>query len=182
MSAAALSFEIRPARDADLPALEALLAPEIEAGTVLPVALRSDDFLVAEAGGRLAGAVALRPLAAGTVELGSLVAAERGLGLGTALVEAAMALASDAGADSVVALTSSPDFFMKAGFVAASDRPWIRARRALGIAGPSSLPSPPGVSAASEAKSRTCLACPRLETCTQAFLVRPTARALSVTA
>ncbi len=58
-----------------------------------PTGLAWSNFVVAERGGELVGAVQLRPVAPGIVELGSLVVcrAERGQGLAARLVDGVLA-------------------------------------------------------------------------------------------
>lgn len=104
----------------DLPALRPLLTaadlPPDELEAVLP-----DGLLVARAGGRLVGAVALQ--AAGDDGLlRSLVVdpAWRGRGLGVALVDALETLASDRGLRALYLLTETAgEFFPRHGYVPA---------------------------------------------------------------
>lgn len=165
------AVEIRPASSADVPAIIALMAPEIASGALLPRVVRPGDFLVAEREGALLGAVALAPWSDEVAELGSLVTGPRGLGLGVALVEAAMAEADARGYATVVALTGIPGFFERRGFGAVAAAPWARAR------GCETLPSPAGLEAAIGYKARVCAACPRLDGCAQSLLCRATGAA-----
>lgn len=167
------AFTIRPARACEVPAIEALVTPEVLAGHVLPRVVCASDFLVAAApSGDLIGCVALASLDSGVVELGTLVAARRGLGLGRALVEAAVQEARARGVTSIMALTAIPAFFQRLGFVAAAHRPWMVARRALGLRVPVPLQSSDTETRTARAKSRACLGCPRLERCEQVMLIR----------
>jgi amino-acid N-acetyltransferase len=169
---------IRPATTGDVPAIEALLAPEIARGTVLPRDLDPEDFLVALSDHRLVGAVALTRQSPRIVELGSLVSDLPGRGLGRRLVEASIARASTDGYEVVMALTGIPDFFQASAFRVASHAPWITARQQLAMPHPLPLaPTNEAVEAAA-AKSPTCRSCPRLGTCTQVLLLRtlPVAR------
>ena len=160
---------IRAAVSADRVRIEALMAPEVESGTLLPRVVDTDDFLVAELRGEIVGAVGLKAWAAGVVELGSLVSARRGLGLGGALVEAAMAEAGARGYHTVVALTGIDEFFARQGFRALGAAPWAIAR------GCASIPQSPSMDAALRHKARICAACPRLGACAQSLLARATA-------
>ncbi|MGM0577413.1 MAG: GNAT family N-acetyltransferase [Myxococcota bacterium] len=165
-------MEIRAAVHADVPAVEALVAPEVRAGRVRPRAVRAEDFLVAADRGRVVGAVALTPLTPDAVELGTLVAAERGRGLGRLLVEAAVARAGALGFGTVVALTGTPAFFGRCGFEATGDTPWLRARRDADLGAVLPMPAPAPVAAASEARSATCAGCALLAGCRQVLLSR----------
>lgn len=100
---------IRRARPVDVPVIEALLAPEVQRGTVLPRPVDPDAFLV----GRSACA-ALIPWTPEVVELGSVVSARRGMG--TLVVEAACAEAAARGFKRVVVLTGLVDWFARRGF------------------------------------------------------------------
>ncbi len=172
------SLLIRPATLADVRFIDALMAPQVRVGKLLPRAVRPVDFLVACLARRIVGAVGLSGLSANTAELGSLVVAMSGRGIGRALVDAAMAEASARGLGTVVALTDEVGFFERCGFERASDTPWLRARTRLGLASASPLYTADDVSAASEAKSATCAACSRLAACRQSLLIRRTAVAL----
>ncbi len=171
------SRHIRQASPADIHGLKALLAPEILAGTVMPRGqIDTTTFLVATDGaGLLVGCVALDYVTAHVAELGALVAAVRGLGLGRALVEAAMDLAARRGFSSVLALTAAPGFFERCGFAASPARPWLRARRARGLPSAVPLPTAAAIDEASVARSVACERCPRLAGCRQAMLIRRTA-------
>lgn len=163
------NLAIRAATPSDIPAIEALMAPEVAEGTLLPRQVRAGDFLVAELGEALVGAVALAPWSESVAELGSLVAARRGAGLGALLVEAAMDEAYSRGYTTVVALTGIPGFFERRGFGTLAAAPWARAR------GCATLPVPPRLDQALGYKARVCAACPRLEGCAQVLLYRSTA-------
>lgn len=158
-------MHIRPAVLADLPELAALLAPEIARGTVLPRELDPADFLVAEERGALVGAVALTPWMGDVIELGALVAAVQGRGIGARLVEAAMARAGERGYGTVVALTGVPGFFERVGFSARAVAPWAVARR-------EKRRPDPDIGAAVVYKAGRCAACARLGTCNQVLLSR----------
>lgn len=161
-------MDIRPAVFADVPAIHALMAPEITLGNLLPRAVDPADFLVAEEDGELIGTVALSRWSEDVVELGSLVAARRGVGLGAALVEAAALEAERRGYDTVVALTAIADFFEHASFVRLGQTPWARAR------GCETMSEGPALDRAIATKARTCAGCARLAGCSQALLARST--------
>ena len=99
---------VRLARAEELPHIEALLAPEIAMGRVLPRSIEVGAFLVLD---DLSGTAALTPWTASVVELGSVVSAHPGRGMGRQLVEAAVDLAGGRGFGQVVVLTSLPGFF-----------------------------------------------------------------------
>jgi N-acetylglutamate synthase-like GNAT family acetyltransferase len=163
-------LQVRAARPGDIPSLEALLAPEVAAGTILPRVVVAEDFLVAELrGAGIVGAVATSMWTEDVVELGSLVSARGGLGIGRMLVEAVMQRAALAGFRSVVALTGLNDWFGRLGFVSHPTRPWALARRQ-----PVLLTScEPHVDAAVGWKASTvCSGCSRLSGCSQALMVR----------
>lgn len=157
---------VRPARPGDRAAIEAALAPEIAAGHVLPRLVDPVAFLVAVRGERIVGTVALDAIEGGVVELGALVAVEKGEGIGRRLVEAALERARRAGFHTVVALTSSPGFFeAAAGFVPMPVAPWAVARENAAPEGPAA--------SAIRRKARTCAGCARLAGCAQVLLGRP---------
>lgn len=160
---------VRDARPEDVRQIEAVMAPAVAAGTVLPRLVRADDFLVAEdPHGQLVGVVALAPWSDDVVELGSLVSALPGRGLGALLVAAAVQEAARRGYSNIVALTGISGFFTRLGFLSVADRPWARAR------GCATLPVAefPALSEAVANKARRCAACPRLAGCGQDLLVR----------
>lgn len=156
---------IRAAVDGDLPAIDALMAPHVASGLLLPRSAGAAAFLVADGPDGIEGCVAVKPWTADVHELGSLVAARSGAGLGRQLVEAAALRARAEGAELLVALTGSPAFFERCGWRIQTDAPWARARGFVAPAG--ALPELP---AAVQHKSRSCAACPRLAGCSQALL------------
>lgn len=170
------TVDIRPAVSRDVPVIEALMAPEIAAGNLLPRAVDPASFLVAVLGGEVVGAVALSPWSAEVAELGSLVSARSGLGIGAALVEAALDAAVARGHSTVVALTGIPAFFLRAGFDEVAATPWARAR------GCATLPVPTVLDQAISAKARVCGACPRLRGCGQILLAVTLAAAVQAAA
>jgi phosphinothricin acetyltransferase len=108
---------LRAARDADWPGIAAL----IEGAGLTPSGARDhlDSFLIAVSGPRIVGVAGLELYGAAAL-LRSVVVdqAERGTGLGTRLVEAALDLARDRGAATVALLTlDAADYFTRFGFV-----------------------------------------------------------------
>jgi N-acetylglutamate synthase-like GNAT family acetyltransferase len=89
----AVTIRLRAAEPDDAAAIRNLVRSE----RLNPTGLAWPNFVVAERGGEVVGAVQLRPVAPGVVELGSLVVrrAERGQGLAARLVGAVLAGAPD---------------------------------------------------------------------------------------
>ncbi len=158
---------IRVARSGDLPRIDALMAPHVASGVLLPRSGGVERFLVAVEGRRVVGAVALSPWSSEVVELGSLVVDRPGTGLGARLVEAAVLRAREAGYREVVALTGTPGFFLRCGWLRSEDAPWARAR-APGVAGPER--HNPALDAALSWKAGRCAGCARLGACRQVLL------------
>ena len=155
---------IRRARSADRRALSRLLAPAVASGAILPTDPDPERFLVAEGPRGLVGAVALTPWTREVTELGSLVSAETGCGLGTRLVQAAVAHAAAEGFATVVALTGLGDWFGRRGFAPAATPPWALARAPHAPA-----ETLPGLV---EKAQHSCRVCPRLARCTQALVAK----------
>jgi amino-acid N-acetyltransferase len=118
---------VRPATLADVPALEALIAPFVATGDLLPrsrydLCRHIKEYHVAlDAGGAAVGAVALKVY---SLELGELAAlavrdAWQGRGLGRALVERVVAEARAHGLRELFALTRKPLFFARLGWTSA---------------------------------------------------------------
>lgn len=116
---------MRPARPGDVPALAALIASFARQGLMLERSAGDlydhiRDFLVVpEAGGGLAGCVALRFHDARTAELRSLAVAavRQGCGLGRSLVEGCLAEARRWQVQRLICLTAQEAFFSRVGFV-----------------------------------------------------------------
>ena len=163
---------VRAARSADVDAIRVLLAPEVEAGTILPRVVRPEDFLVALMDGEIVAVVAMTRWTDEVVELGSLVSARPGLGLGGSLVQAVMEQASLQGFRSVVALTAIDGWFTRLGFRAHPTAPWALASRQPVLV--SSLDD--RLDAAVGWKAATvCAGCARLGRCRQRMVVRAVA-------
>ena len=115
--------EIRAARNDDADAIVALLGPYVLQEIVLPrtadeIRKSIGNFLVATAGHRVVGAVAVRDFGDGLQEIRSLVVSPEctGAGLGSRLVDAAVSLAAQRDATRVFALTMRPRLFARQGF------------------------------------------------------------------
>ncbi|HCH63298.1 MAG TPA: hypothetical protein DFR83_10865 [Deltaproteobacteria bacterium] len=160
---------VRPARASDVDAIQAMLAPEVDAGTVLPRVVQPHEFLVAELGGELVGVVAMSQWTTEVVELGALVSTQRGRGVGRRLVRAVLERATTDGFRSVVALTSIDRWFVRLGFVPHSAAPWELASRQPMLV----TRSEPHLDAAVCWKaSAVCAGCARLAQCRQRMMVR----------
>ena len=114
---------VRPARDADVPALRDLINGYAERGLLLrrtEESLRAhlDDFVVAELDGRLVGCAALSGLGPGLGEVRSLAVREdvSGRGIGRTLVDHLVDHATERGFTEVLALTRRTSFFEALGF------------------------------------------------------------------
>ncbi|MEL6341915.1 MAG: GNAT family N-acetyltransferase [Myxococcota bacterium] len=159
-------MRIRSATRADMGVIESLMAPEIAAGRLLTPSRAPDAQFVAEIDGDVVGAVALTPWSAEVVELGSLVSGRRGYGIGSALVGRAVEEAAHR-YGWMVALTSIPGFFTRAGFQPHHETPWRWARGDF-------LRVPDGnLGKGMLYKSSGCAGCPRLRYCAQTLMVRP---------
>ena len=118
---------VRPARLTDVPGLEALLAPYVATGDLLPrsnydLCRHIKDFVVAQTpGGRIVGSGSLKVYSRELAEVAALAVHPdfQGSGLGRSLMEALIAEAKAAGLAEVLALTRKPAFFLKLGFLPA---------------------------------------------------------------
>ena len=114
---------LRPASPNDAEAIASLLKPYAEAGIVLPrspgeIREYIENFIVAEDGQRVVGAVALRDFGDGLEEIRSLVVHQdyEGRGLGSLLVQSALELARSRSTTRLFTLTVRPRLFERAGF------------------------------------------------------------------
>jgi amino-acid N-acetyltransferase len=114
---------LRPAIEADVPALAALVAEHARTGDLLPrsatdIRATLATWRIAEAGGVLAGCGSLRWMSYDRVELRSLAVAPhwRGQGVGAQLVRILVDRAWQGGATVVFALTRAVPFFLRLGF------------------------------------------------------------------
>jgi amino-acid N-acetyltransferase len=116
-------MKVRNARIADAKAICSLINYYAEHDKMLFRSLAEiyenlQTFLVAERDGRVVGCCALEVIWSDLAEIKSLAVAaqERGTGIGTALVKAALDQARQLGVPRVFALTLEPKFFQRAGF------------------------------------------------------------------
>jgi amino-acid N-acetyltransferase len=118
-----LGMNVRNARVSDAKAICALINHYAEHDEMLFRSLAEvyenlQAFLVAEGDGEVAGCCALEVIWSDLAEVKSLAVApdDRGKGIGTALVTAALEQAVRLGIPRVFALTLQPEFFERAGF------------------------------------------------------------------
>jgi amino-acid N-acetyltransferase len=114
---------VRPARPADAKAIEALIAPFVAAGKLLPrTSSEIRDLIptgfVAQSQGKIVGFTALEIYSPKLAEIRSLAVseAEQRLGLGSQLVQACVELARREKILEVMVVTSSEEFFRGCGF------------------------------------------------------------------
>ena len=114
---------VRPARAGDAEGIAALIDPFVQAGKLLPrTATEIRDLIptgfVAESEGKIVGFAALEIYSSKLAEIRSLAVAEdqRGLGLGSKLVESCVDLAGKRNILEVMVVTSSEEFFRGCGF------------------------------------------------------------------
>jgi amino-acid N-acetyltransferase len=114
---------IRPATDADIPAISALVNYFAAQDVMLPrsedrIRANLSDYVVAEDAGRLAGCGSLANLTPQLAEIRALAVAPdyQGQGVGALLVAALLETAQARAIAQVCALTLRPDFFQRQGF------------------------------------------------------------------
>lgn len=169
-----MTVSIRPAMLRDRAEVERLVAREAAAGRVLPRRFSADEFLVAEASGRIAGTLSLSAWSADVLELGTVISDLPGHRVGDRLVQAGLAHATRAGHAWAVVLTAIPGYFSRQGFAALDTAPWARARGPVATAGVATeLEEAIGHKAAG-----SCVRCPFLGTCSQALMALPLHRAV----
>lgn len=118
---------VRPATLADVAGLQALIAPWVATGDLLPrseydLSRHIREYQVAATpAGEVVGSVALKIYSPTLAELGALAvrADQQGGGLGKALCDALLADARALGLREVFALTRKPLFFLRMGFTLA---------------------------------------------------------------
>ncbi len=118
---------VRGARLSDVPQLEALMAPYVATGDLLPrgnydLCRHIKEYVVAEApGGEIVGCGSLKVYSLALAEVAGLAVRPdwQGSGVGRALLDQLVAEARAHGLAEVLALTRKPAFFHKVGFVAA---------------------------------------------------------------
>lgn len=118
-----MSITYKKATLEDIPAMQRLVAPQVEDGTIL---IRSNDelatnirsYVLAFDGERLVGFTALHVHSPELAEIRSLIVdhAYRGHGIGSALVERALKEGSTLGLKRVLALTYAAPFFENLSF------------------------------------------------------------------
>jgi amino-acid N-acetyltransferase len=108
--------DVRPASAADYPAVVSLLEAAGLPTAGVPRTL--DDFLVAETGDGLAGAIGLERYGSGALLRSAVVRpGERGTGIGAALVRAVLDRARDGGVREIFLLTTTAErWFPRFGF------------------------------------------------------------------
>ena len=118
-------MRIRHAHAHDAAGIRALIDLYVADGTLLPrtesfIAAQAENFLVAEEDGRLVGCVHLDEYAPSLAELRSLAVdtPQKGKGIGSALVRATEALATQRGCATLFAVSNDEAYFNKFGFFA----------------------------------------------------------------
>ena len=121
--AASRRYSVRVANVADAAAIVELIDLNVPSGELLPrtldfVRMNSENFIVAEAGGRIIGCVHLDEYAPSLAEVRSLAVAPgaQGIGAGGGLVDALERLARVRGYATVFAVSNSGEFFRKRGY------------------------------------------------------------------
>lgn len=116
-------YRIRTAQLADIPEILAIFASEVEAGRMLPrteedMRASIQDWRVATVDNEIIGCVSLVFFTPRLCEIRSLAVAEpyRQNGLGNKLIQTAVELARQRGADDVLTLTRAPYLFEQLGF------------------------------------------------------------------
>jgi amino-acid N-acetyltransferase len=118
---------VRPATLSDVPGLQALIAPFVATGDLLPrseydLSRHIKEYHVAATlSGEIVGSVALKIYSPKLAELGALAvrADQQGTGIGKALCEAVLAEGRALGLREIFALTRKPLFFLRLGFTLA---------------------------------------------------------------
>ena len=118
-----VDYTVRPTNTADVPALDAFLAPFVKWGRLLPRTLAELEDLTANGfvavhGEQFVGFAALEVYSPKLAELRSLAVSpdHQGKGIGKALVGSCVALAKTRHVFEVMAITSSDEFFHRCGF------------------------------------------------------------------
>jgi N-acetylglutamate synthase-like GNAT family acetyltransferase len=114
---------VRPATEADIPALQVFITPFVDDGKLLPRTFDEltdllDEFFVAELRGQIVGCAALEVYSPKLAEVRSLAVSPlvQGMGVGRKLVDACVQRARDRHILEVMAITSSEAFFKACGF------------------------------------------------------------------
>ena len=119
-----MKIEYRKASLNDIPAMQALVKPEVDSGVILErsdneIATNIRSYLLAIDGAKLVGFLALHVHTPQLAEVRSLIvdAAYRSAKIGSNMVKAALEEAKSLGLKEVLALTYHQEFFEKLGFV-----------------------------------------------------------------
>jgi N-acetylglutamate synthase-like GNAT family acetyltransferase len=115
---------LRPARLADVAAMEELMAPFVATGDLLPrsnydLCRHIKEYVIAEApDGSIVGTASLKVYSTTLAEIAGLAVRldQQGRGVGKKLVEALLVDARAMGLDEVFGLTRKPLFFLRLGF------------------------------------------------------------------
>ena len=115
---------LRPATLADVPGMEALMAPFVATGDLLPrsnydLCRHIKEYVVAQApDGAIVGTGSLKVYSAELAEVAALAVRDdqQGKGVGKALVEALLVEARALGLNQIFGLTRKPLFFLRLGF------------------------------------------------------------------
>jgi amino-acid N-acetyltransferase len=114
---------IRPAEASNAKRVHALILANLEEGRLLPRTLteieaHADRFVLAVRGRNIVGCAELAPLSAHVAEVRSLAVdgAERGSGVGTAIVDELRRRARHDGYEKLCAFTHAPGYFIGMGF------------------------------------------------------------------
>ncbi len=119
-----MNIEFVKAKLSDIPSMQALIAPEIESGIILPrtddeVATNIRSYTLALKDGELVGFCALHIHAPSLAEIRSLIIKEnfRGQKIGENLINECLEEAKNLGLQKVLSLTYKQSFFERLGFV-----------------------------------------------------------------
>ncbi|MGH7608169.1 MAG: N-acetyltransferase [Gemmatimonadales bacterium] len=114
---------VRAAVLADVPSMEALMAPFVRTGDLLPrstydLSRHIREYVVADAGDALVGTGSLKIYSPALAEIAALAVREdrQGQGVGRALVARVVANARELGLAQLFGLTRKADFFLRLGF------------------------------------------------------------------
>ncbi len=119
-----MKIELTKAKLSDIPKMQELVIPEVEAGIILvrtadEIATNIRSYILAKEEGALVGFCALHIHTDSLAEIRSLVVREdkRGKGIGESLIAKALDEAKSLGLQKVLSLTYKQSFFEKLGFV-----------------------------------------------------------------
>lgn len=119
-----MSVELTKANLSDIPNMQNLVIPEVEAGVILArssdeIATNIRSYIIAREDNEIVGFCALHIHTPELAEIRSLIVKEskRGMGIGQSLIDKAMQEAKILGLKKVLTLTYKQSFFEKLGFV-----------------------------------------------------------------